>query len=340
MNIIKIKIFITVIASLLALSSQVSAQSPLKLKLAHFLPTGNGLHSDFMEPWARELESCSSGTVEVEIFPGGTQLGNPTKLYDAVRSGAVDIANGLSGMPGGRFERSRIAELPFVFKNADEASRSLWKLFPDYLQDEYPGVKMLALYSSNPGQVHTTKKSVTNINDMSGLRLRFPTAATASMIKALGGDPVGLPPGNVYENAEKGVIDGAVFTWDTMDSFNLAEVMKYHLDAKTYVATFWFGINQASYDKMPENVKACIDQSTGDVLVAKFGNWWNKWDKAGYDLANSAGHEITVLSDEQRANWLEKLQPMIDNYLANLENKGISNAREIYTKMKEISNAN
>jgi TRAP-type C4-dicarboxylate transport system substrate-binding protein len=52
------------------------------------------------------------------------------------------------------------------------------------------------------------------------------------MIEALGGTPVGLPPGAVYENAEKGVIDGAVFTWDTMASFKLAEVIKHHLDAR------------------------------------------------------------------------------------------------------------
>lgn len=150
-----------------------TAQDVVRLKLAHFLPTANGMHSDFMEPWARELEACSNGAVAVEIFPGGTQLGNPAKLYDAVRAGAVDIAHGLSGLPGGRFERTRIAELPFIFDNADEATRALWELFPDYLEDEFPGVKILALHAHHPGQVHTTNKRVETPEDMAGLRLRF-----------------------------------------------------------------------------------------------------------------------------------------------------------------------
>lgn len=322
-----------------AMIGTASAQTA-ELKLAHFLPTANGMHSDFMEPWARELEKCSDGEVKVTIFPGGTQLGNVAKLYDAVRAGAVDIAHGLSGIPGGRFERTRIAELPFIFDSADEATRTIWAVFPDYLEKEFPGVKILAIHAHNPGQVHTTKKQVKTTEDLQGLRLRFPTAAASAMIAALGGNPVGLPPGAVYENAEKGVIDGAVFTWDTMASFNLAEVMKYHLDASAYVTTFWFGINQNTYDGLSDKVKACVDSLSGDTLVARFGDWWNDWDKAGYDRVTSQGHVITELSDEERAQWTNALEPMVAEFLAELESKGIDDAKEIYGKMKAMADAN
>lgn len=322
------------LATVLAVSGMAANAEPIKLKLAHFLPTGNGMHTDFMEPWARDLEACSDGAVEVEIFPGGTQLGNVTKLYDAVRAGAVDIAHGLAGIPGGRFERTRIAELPFVFESADQATRAIWSIFPEHLEQEYPGVKILAIHASNPGQIHTTTKAVHTPEDMAGLRLRFPTEATAAMVDALGGSPVGLPPGAVYESAEKGVIDGAVFTWDTMQSFNLAEVMNYHLDAKTYVVTFWFGINQKTFDSLPAEVSACIDQSSGDALVGKFGDWWDAWDKAGHDRVVNEGHNITVLSDEERAEWVDTLRPMIGTYLSNLEGKGIDNAQVIYDQLR------
>lgn len=323
----------------LMLSGAFASAETQELKLAHFLPTANGMHSDFMEPWARALEECSAGAVSVEIFPGGTQLGNPVKLYDAVRAGAVDIAHGLSGLPGGRFERTRIAELPFIFDSADEATRTIWEIFPDYLEDEFPGVKILAIHAHNPGQVHTTTATVTSPDDISGLRLRFPTAASAAMIEALGGNPVGLPPGAVYENAEKGVIDGAVFTWDTMASFNLAEVMKHHLDANLYVSTFWFGMNQGTYDGLSDPVKACVDASSGDALVAQFGDWWNQWDEAGRERVSGEGHEIVTLSDEERAQWALKLEPMVDAYIADLEGKGIEDARTIYDRLVAIADA-
>lgn len=319
-------------ALLIALGSTASAQT-VELKLAHFLPTANGMHSGFLEPWARGLETCSEGAVAVEIFPGGTQLGNPGRLYDAVQSGAVDIAHGLSGIPNGRFERTRIAELPFLFETGGQATRAIWSIFPDHLEQEFPGVKMLAIHAHNPGGIHTTDTPVRDIDDLAGLRLRFPTAAASATIAALGGAPVGLPPGGVYENAEKGVIDGAVFTWDTMTGFNLAEVMNYHLDAQMYVTTFWFGINQDTYDSLPGIAQTCVDNSSGDALVSQFGDWWNAWDEAGYNRVVDEGHEIAVLTDAQRAEWKAALDPMIDTYLAELESRGIDDARAIYEEL-------
>lgn len=318
-----------------AFAMPAAAQEPLQLKLAHFMPTENGMHKDFMEPWARELESCSGNAVKVTVFPGGAELSNPAKIYDSTRAGVVDIAQGLAGIPGGRFERTRIAEMPFVFDSAGQATRTLWALYPKYLKDEYPGVKILALHAHNPGQIHTTKKRVSKPEDLNGLRLRFPTAATAAMVKALGATPVGLPPGAVYENAEKGVIDGAVFPWDTMDSFKLGELMKFHLDLNSYVTVFWFGINQNRYDTLPEKVKACIDKTSGDALVAKFGDWWTKWDEKGYKIVQGPGHEIVKPNEAERQAWRQKLDPMATEFLADLQKKGIDNAPEIYKAMKD-----
>lgn len=311
------------------------AEDVIELKLAHYLPTVNGLHSEFMEPWARELEACSKGKVKVTIYPGGTQLGNPTKLYDSVRAGVVDIAHGLTGVPAGRFERTRIADLPFLFTSSDSLTRTLWDLYPEYLEQEYPGVKMLALHGPNPAQIHTATKSVKTPDDLKGLRLRSTTTAVKKMFEQLGATPVGLPAGQVYENIQKGVIDGTGFTWDTMVAFNLAEVVKHHLDAKLYEVSMWFAMNEKTYNSLPEDVRKCVDKLSGDALIPKFGPWWDAWDKAGYDRVVAQGHEIVTLNEEQRADWAKRLQPMVDGYLNDLEKKGIANAREIYAKMKE-----
>ena len=234
------------------------------------------MHRDFMEPWARNLESCSGGKVKVTIYPGGSQLGNVARLYDEVRLGVVDIAEGLSGVPAGQFERVRLMELPFTVKTAEAASNALWDLYDPYLKADFSGVKVLALHATNAGQLHMVSKRVKTTDDLKGLRIRFPSEAIKEMLDYLGAVPVGLPPGAVYENMSKGVIDGAAFTWSAMDSFKLAEVTKYHLDAKTYVSIFWFAINQRRYDSLPKDVQACIDKLSGKALESKFGVWWNE----------------------------------------------------------------
>jgi TRAP-type C4-dicarboxylate transport system substrate-binding protein len=311
-----------------------SAQTT-ELKLAHFLPTANGMHRDFLEPWSRELESCSGGKVKVTIYPAGTQLGNIARLYEQVQTGVVDIAHGLSGIPAGRFERVRLMELPFMVKTADAAAKTSWDLYATYLAPDFSGVKVLALHSPNAGQIHTVAKRVRTIDDLKGLRIRFPSEAIKLMLDHLGAVPVGLPPGAVYENMEKGVIDGAAFTWDTMDSFKLAEITKYHLDAQFYVTTFWFAMNKARHDGLPKDVQACVDKLSGTALAPKFGPWWTEWDRRGLELVKERNHPIDTLGPQERAAWQKALQPMNDKYLAGLEAKGIGNAREIYARMKE-----
>jgi TRAP-type transport system periplasmic protein len=334
-NLVKVALAICVGGTLMAAATDSASASVIELKLAHFVTTNDGMHKDFMAPWAHQLEVCSGGKVKVTIYPAGTQLGNIARLYDEVRTGVVDIANGLAGVPAGRFERLRLMELPFTVKTAGAASQALWDLYDPYLKPDFSGVKVLALHAHNAGQLHMVNKRVRTTEDLKGLRIRFPSEAVKQMLAYLGAVPVGLPPGAVYENMEKGVIDGAAFTWSAMDSFKLAEVTKYHLDAKAYVSTFWFAMNQRKYDSLPKDVQACVNKLSGKALESKFGAWWNKWDAPGLALVKARHEPIDELSDAQRAHWQEVLKPMINKYLRAVEAKGITNAREIYAKMKE-----
>lgn len=306
-----------------------------ELKLSHFLPPVHGIHTDFLQPWAEELASCSDGQVAVEIFPGGTQLGNVARQQEQVLAGVMDIAHGLHGIPRGRFPRTSVIDLPFLTESADAASRTLWALFPDHLAEEYEGLKVLALHAHNGGLIHTRGTQVATMEDMRGLRIRTPSPAISMMLESLGAIPQGMPPGQVYENLEKGVIDGTVFPWDPVRSFRLAEVLEHHLDARAYTVSFFFVMNRRSYDRLPAEVQACIDAASGDALIARFGDWWNAWDAPGLAAAEEKGNSVATLSDEERDRWRSALAPMIKAYLDELESQGVENAREIYAAAQD-----
>lgn len=319
----------------LGLATERASAQEHQLRLSHFLPPVHGIHTDFLQPWAEELAACSGGQVAVEIFPGGTQLGNVAKQQEQVLAGVVDIAHGLHGLPRGRFPRTSVIDLPFLTEFADAASRTLWALLPDYLAEEYQGLKVLALHAHNGGLIHTRGTRVATMDDMRGLRIRTPSPAISMMLESLGAIPQGMPPGQVYENLEKGVIDGTVFPWDPVRSFRLAEVLDHHLDARAYTVSFFFVMNQRSYDRLPAEVQACIDKSSGEALVARFGEWWDAWDAPGLAAATEKGNAVAVLSDAERDRWRAALEPMIEAYLDALEEQGVDNAREIYAKAQE-----
>lgn len=325
------------VCGLLTLANHAAqAQATVELKLSHFLPAVHGMHTDFMEPWGKEIERRSNGALKVTIFPGGSSFGDVARQFDQVRAGVVDIAHGLHGIPRGRFPRSSVIDLPFLTESANAATRTLWALYPTYLKEEYPGVKVLALHAHNGGLIHTRDKPITQMTDLKGLRIRTPSPAVSMMLEALGATPVGLPPGQVYENLQKGAIDGSVFPWDPVASFKLAEVLKYHLDARTYTVSFFFVMSQTKYDSLPAEARKAIDDASGDALIEKFGAWWNKWDQAGLDSAKARGNVIARLDDAERAKWREALAPMTEAYLAQIEKQGVPNVRQIYDEARRL----
>jgi TRAP-type C4-dicarboxylate transport system substrate-binding protein len=313
------------------------SQEKFELKLSHFLPTTHVFHTQFAEAWAKELEAKSAGRLTVRIFPGTSSLGNPANQLDQLKAGVVDIAIGLHSLPRGRFPRTQIAEMPMLFENSYAASMSLWTLYPTKLRKDagYQGLRVLALYAPSAGLIHTRDKKVATMEDFKGMRIRSPSVPVNDMLTFLGATPVALPAGQVYENLQKGVIDGAVFPWDPVGAYKLAEITKYHLDAKAYTSPFWIMMNERKYASLPADLRKLIDDTTGEKLVTRLSTDITATaDRAGHESAKAKNNVITPLAASERERWGRTLVPMINKTLLDLEQQGITDAREIYIQMQ------
>jgi len=325
---------ITGIAAAVALGFGAGAQAQTELKFTTFVPPTHGFAVDVLEPLGKEIEKRSGGKVTVRVFAGNSPFGKVENQADQVKQGVTDLAFGLNGIPRGRYPRTSIMEMPFVAESADSASKALWAMLPDLLAEDYRDFKPIALHCHNPGLFHTRDKSLKTIADVKGLRMRAPNPPTQALLAYLGATPVGMPPGQVYENIEKGVIDGAVFPWDAIKGFRLENILKHHLDARVYTSCFHLVMSPKRYAELAPDVQKAIDATTGQALTDKFGAWWNKWDQAGLDAVKPLNHEIVRVDDATREKWRADLKPVLDGELAKLEKEGIANARAIYDEMR------
>ncbi len=308
----------------------------ITLKISHFLPSSHPTQTVFLEPWAKKIEEKTQGKVKFEIYSAGSAFGHVASQLDQVRAGAVDIVHGLTGIPRARLPRTSLIDMPFLVKSSDAASHTLWQLYQDGdLAPDYKGLKVLALHAHNAGLIHTRGKQVVTMTDLKGLRIRTPSQAISMMLRTLGATPVGLPPTQVYESLQKGVIDGNVFPYEAIQSFKLHEVLDYHLDAKVYTTSFYFAMNARKFASLPKDIRDAIESVSGQTLVSKFGPWWDKWDQGGLLNIQKKGNPITLLPDSQRHKWRTALTPMIEDYLQSIEKLGVENARDIYAKMQK-----
>jgi len=308
--------------------SAATAQAEIRLKLSHFVPTTIGLHTDFMEPWARRLEACSGGEVVVEIHAAGSALGGITQQLDQARAGVVDFSFGHTGFPAGRFPRSGLMELPFLVPSATAGSLAMWDV-RELLEPEYRGVRVLGYMMHNPGLLHGSVP-INSLEDLDGLRVRTSNATNAAVVRHFGGESVGLPPGDIYEALQRGTIDVASMDWNGLNVYRFHEVANQHYDVPIYVSSFYFVMNPARYESLPENVQACIDADSGEALVATFGPMWDSWQAAGQDIvANDPSRGYARASEDDVASFREQVAPVSEELIVAAEAAGVDNARDI-----------
>ena len=315
------------------LTGPLSSAAEINLKISHMFPSTHFIQTLALEPWAKEIEEKTDGKVSFTFFAAGSALGDATRQYDQVRMGVVDIAIGIPAIPRGRHPRTVLAELPFVVPDSAVGTCALMAA-QDELQPDFRGTHILSLTVTEPSAVHT-KTEVKTLEDLKGMRIRTPTPAISAMLNYLGATPVGMPPTQIYESVERGVIEGNVMPWGPVGAFKLYEVLNYHLDAAINPVAMYVLMNERRYNSLPDDVKAVFDEMSGEWFTSRWGPWWSETDQQAIDAAKAQGNTVTPMSDEMRDQYREKLQGVIDNYLANDSDLDADEARRIYARLQE-----
>ena len=317
-----------------------AAQAATTLRMAHFWPGASGVNQDIFEAWAKTIEEESGGELRVQMFPSGT-LAKPDAIYDAASKGIADIGATAQGYTAGRFPLSQIVELPGVASSASQGACVLQSLYDDgYLDDEYADTHPLFMFTTGPGGIHTIDTDVQKPSDLEGLRIRRPTAVAGDILENMGASPVGMPAPDIYTAMQRGVVDGLSFPWEGLKGFRINELVNYHTEVPFYTLIFVATMNQRVYDSLSEEQKAVIDANSGMKWAEKAGGVFDQLDVEGKQEAEDAGHTIREVKNPlQDPDWQKPLQDGIDGYLAELEERGIDNARDVYQAAMDASEA-
>lgn len=296
------------------------------LRLHQFLPAQANVPKNILDVWADKIEAESGGRIEIQRFPAMQLGGKPPQLIDQAIDGVADIVWTVAGYTPGRFPRAEVFELPFTMTNGEAVSRAYWQLAEETMMDaDFKQFKVLGLWVHGPGLIHS-KKPIQSVSDLNGVKLRAPTRVTNGMFKSLGATAVGMPIPAVPEALSKGVIDATVIPWEVTGALKVNELVSNHTtfgDDALYTTTFIFAMNQQRWDALPEDLKAVIDANSGAEFSAFAGRQMQADDAPSHKQAMERGNNIITLSPEQVAEWKAAAQPTSENWVAEMDDKGM-----------------
>lgn len=244
----------------LAAAPEVAAQqAPIELKASIFAPATNPMAVS-MEAWANYLKEKSNGRLTVKVF-AASQMGPPPRQFDLARTGVADIAIVGHFLTPGRFPLSDLAALPGVVTTLSYvASLAISQIAHETLSAEHPGVRILGIGVISPTLI-ISKLVIKGPADLKGKRLRSAGATQAELFTALGAVPTSMQPGEMNDGLAKGMIDGAGTAYSGIASFQLVDVAKSITEGPFGAVTFASVMSSASYDKLPADLKAIIDEA-------------------------------------------------------------------------------
>ncbi len=297
------------------------------LRMHHFLPAVSNVHRYFLVPWAEKIAKESNGRLRIQIFPSMQLGGAPPQLFDQARDGIADITWTLPGNTPGRFPKIEVFELPFVaHKKAAVNVLAIQEFAERHCRDEFNEVHPLCIWGHGEGLIHS-KREVTRMEDLAGLKLRFPSRLNGEALRALGASPVGMPVPQIPEAMSQGVIDGAVVPWEVVPSIRLQEMVKNHTEIPgsptLYIATFIIGMNKAKYASLPGDLRAVLDANSGEAAARMAAVPWDERGPIVEAEAKRRGNKVTIISEAEKERWMIQTRPVLDNWLKTATEKGL-----------------
>jgi TRAP-type C4-dicarboxylate transport system substrate-binding protein len=235
--------------SALALAAAVgigTASAQTTLRLSTYVNEVDIRYQGFKK-FAELAAAKTSGRVKVEIFPSST-LHGWSEGIDAVTGGVSDI----SWMPADkRLPCFRATSLyPMIVDMSKQIE--LDAAYAALMKDEAAKAGLVPLINSNYSydQEWWFKTPGVDLAKLDGKLVRSIGPLVSMMIETWGGKPVFIAPKEVFQSAERGVVDGINMGVATYSAWKLWGVMPHMVKANMFYGNIIYMINKRKFDAL------------------------------------------------------------------------------------------
>lgn len=316
-----------------------TAVAQVTLNASGWVPPSHPLVNDMMMPFCRDVEKDTAGRVKCNLLPKAVVA--PPQTFDAVRDGLADISFTVHGYTPGRFPLSELAEFPFLGNTSEAVSVAYNRLYEKELKkyDEHKGVHTLAVFTHGPGQIYNTKRPITSLKDLEGMKIRVGGGVVNDVAKALGTVPMLKPAPESYELLSQGVADGLFFPKESPLSFKLLPIVKHvtYVPGGLYNVSFMMMMNPAKLAQISAEDRKVVDKYSGEHLARRAGKAWDAMDAKAEAAVKEAKIPVVEANAAFVAEIKSKTEGLEKAWIEKVKAKGADGAALLAALRKEIA---
>lgn len=293
----------TLLVALMLLSAPAIGAEKI-IRLSTYVNEVDIRHEGFRK-FAELVAAKTGGRVEVQIFPSAT-LHGWSEGVDSVQGGVSDISwiNADKRLPC-----YRVTSLYPTAVNLDDQI-AMDVAYADLIRDEAAKENLVPLFNSNYSyDQEWWFKTPRKLDDLDGKLVRSIGPLVSMMIEKWGGKPVFIAPKEVFQSAERGVVDGINMGVATYSSWKLWGVMPYMVNANLFYGNIIYMMNKEKFDDLSAADQKALVEAAREAetwLKPRYEQWIN--ERVGSAVMQGGGAAVSI-SETERKELIESVRP-------------------------------
>ncbi|RWG77338.1 TRAP transporter substrate-binding protein [Mesorhizobium sp.] len=268
------------------------------------------------------IKQRTNGRYSIEVYHSA-QLGEEKDTIEQTQTGVIDLNRVSMGPFNGIVPETQVPSLPYMFRSVEQMRHVMDGPVGDEILKAFEAHDLvgLAFYDSGARSFYNTKKDITSIADLKGMKFRvIQSDVFVDMVNALGANATPMAYGEVYSALETGVIDGAENNWPSFESAKHYEVAKHYTIDQHQIVPEVLVMAKASWDKLSPEDQAIVRQAAKDSVV-KMRELWDAQEKKSRDIVEKAGVKVSEIDKQP---LIDAMKPVYDKYLSTPELKDLA----------------
>lgn len=323
--------------------SPTAAADKITLRLASGVGVKHYLSTEGDQYLAARATELSGGRLAFEYYPA-EQLGKFKDLLAITQRRVADISLIAPAYTSELLPLSGASDLPGMYQDVCRATSVLMSLYRPggivYEREYKPkGLLPLIAFALVPYDILTSSKRVSTIEDMKGLKIRTTGGATDISVSKLGAIPLHISQSETFESLQRGTLDGTIIAKAAIKAWDLQSIAKNLTSGPPFgSANVVWAINKAAFDELPPDLQKILVKA-GEETAQHICNFAASDDKAQGDFLRSKGVELIELPQSEIARWVAALAPVKDDWVKQLQNRGLPAAEVIDAYQKAYLSA-
>jgi TRAP-type C4-dicarboxylate transport system substrate-binding protein len=275
-------------------------------------------HTQNIKQFAEDVKAATGGKLVITLHTNASLVPMP-QIKRAVQSGQAQMGEILLSAYGNEDPFFEVDGVPMLSPGFDNAKK-LWAASKPYVEKRFRAQGVVPLFSVPwPPQGLYTKKPITSLTDLKGMKFRAYNAVTARMAELVGAVPITVQQAEVPQAFATGVVDSMVTSGATGVDTKAWDFSKYYYDMRVINNKNVVLVSQKALEALEPAVRTAVLDAAAKAETRGWAASERTMDETTKRLAAEGlkvetptpalRAELQKLGETMAAEWIKRAGP-------------------------------